>query len=87
MSLGPGVKMVQAVALSVINIDDVHKRWHRYHTRKMLSRMSGSKRCSTARTLIQKDSYQYDLKLMHDDKNIPPTWHKRDFNAIIHGDT
>jgi len=28
---------------------------------------------------IKKDSYQYDIKLMHDEHS--PTWHKMDINA------
>ena len=36
---------------------------------------------------VKKDSYQYDLNSCIMIMNILPTWHKRDFNAIIHGDT
>ena len=35
---------------------------------------------------IKKDSYQYDTNSCMMIMNIPPTWHKRDLNANIHGD-
>jgi len=79
--------MVLATTLSVVHIDDVHKRWRRYHTRKMPSRRSGSNIYSTTGTLSQKDSYQYDTNSCIMIMNIPPTWHKCDLNANIHGNT
>jgi len=36
---------------------------------------------------FKKDSYQYDLNSFMMIMSIPPTWHKRDPNANIHGDT
>ena len=36
---------------------------------------------------FKKDSYQCDLSSCMMIMSIPPTWHKRDLNANIHGDT
>ena len=36
---------------------------------------------------VKKDSYQYDTNSCMMIMSIPPTWHKRDLNANIHGDT
>ena len=36
---------------------------------------------------VKKDSYQYDTNSCMMIMNISPTWHRRDLNAIIHGDT
>lgn len=54
MSPGPSGKIAYAAALSVVNSDDVHKRWCHYHTRKIPSRRSGTARCSTIGILNQK---------------------------------
>ena len=37
--------------------------------------------------LVKKDSYQYDINSCMMIMSIPPTWHKRDLNGNIHGDT
>ena len=51
---------------------------------KIPSRKSGSKRCSTIGTLSQNTpiNMTQNSRMMI----IPPTWHKRDLNANMHGD-
>ena len=37
--------------------------------------------------LVKKDSYQYDTNSCMMIMSIPPTWHQKDLNANIHGNT